>query len=55
MHTRRSDEKLLIQFVKDQGFDHIELMDAVKRLEYCIENSLVDYAHAEELTNIDRY
>ena len=42
-HTRVSDEELLIQFVKDQGFDHIELMDAVERLENCIKKSLEDY------------
>jgi hypothetical protein len=43
-HTRESDELLLIQFVKDQGFDHQELIEAVQRLEGCHYKNLQDYS-----------
>ena len=43
MHTRKTDEQLLIQFVKDQGFDQIELVEAADRLEKCIREKLQDY------------
>ncbi len=44
MHTRKTDEELLVQFVKDQGFDQQYLVEASKRLEKCIKSKLQDYA-----------
>lgn len=43
-HTRESDEKLLIQFVADQGWDDPELVEAAERLKHCIAEELQDYS-----------
>jgi len=49
IHTRSTDEKLLIQFVADQGWDMPDLMEAAERLKSCIEEELQDYS----VPNID--
>lgn len=47
MHTRKSDELLLIQFVMDQGWDETDLVEAATRLRVCIEDNLNDYTVKE--------
>ena len=47
MHTRRSDEELLIEFVGDQGWDEPDLVEAAARLKDCIEKKLKDYSIPE--------
>lgn len=51
-HTRKSDTEMLIQFAKDQGFDHSELMEAVERLEQCHKEELQDYGCAIKLISV---
>lgn len=48
MHTRKSDEELLIQFVKDQGWDEPDLVLAVLRLEVAIREGLQEYESLDE-------
>jgi len=48
MHTRKSDEELLIQFIDDQGWDQPDLVEAAARLKDCIEKELQDYSISEE-------
>jgi len=43
MHTRKSDEELLMQFAIDQGFDEPGLVEAVERLQRCHEDGTQDY------------
>lgn len=47
MHTRNSDELLLIQFVHDQGFDEPDLIYAAERLQNAIDEGLQDYSENE--------
>ena len=44
MHTRKTDELLLIEFVWDQVFDQPELIYAAERLKKCIDEGLRDYS-----------
>ena len=44
MHTRETDERLLMQFALDQGWDMPDLMEAVERLSKCHEDRLQDYS-----------
>lgn len=44
IHTRTTDEQLLIQLVKDAAWDEPDLMQAAARLEAGIEEELEDYA-----------
>lgn len=48
MHTRKSDEELLIEFVADQGWSQPDLVVAAARLKECIEKELQDYSISEE-------
>lgn len=43
-HTRKGDEELLMQFVEDQGWDEIDLVEAVERLKKCHSEGLQDYS-----------
>jgi len=43
-HTYTSDVQVLIQFAKDQGFDLLEVMESVSRLESAIDADLIDYS-----------
>jgi len=47
MHTRKSDELLLMQFVYDQGWDEPNLVLAAERLKNCHKEELQDYAVPE--------
>jgi len=49
-NTRISDEKLLIQFVDDQGFDQPDLVGAAERLKACHKEELQDYSIPNEDT-----
>ncbi len=44
MFNRESDERLLIQFVEDQGFDIPELVEAARRLSVGLDDGLQDYS-----------
>lgn len=46
--TKETDIKMLIQFVRDQGFDLYELTQAANRLENMLNEELADYAYSEE-------
>lgn len=46
--TKESDLKMLIQFVRDQGFDMYDLMQAVNRLENMLNEELSDYSYPKE-------
>lgn len=48
MHTRKSDEELLIEFVADQGWDQPDLIEAAERLKKGIDNCLSDYSIKED-------
>ena len=48
MHTRETDEQLLIQFVWDQGFGETDLVEAANRLSVCIDKGLTNYLVPEE-------
>ncbi len=43
-HTYTSDVQVLIQFAKDQGFDLVDVMEAVARLEEAMTLDLDDYS-----------
>lgn len=43
--TKKSDIEKLIQFVRDQGFDETDLMEAANRLERMLKENLIDYSH----------
>ena len=47
-HTYTSDVQVLIQFAKDQGWDLLEVMKAVERLEMAIDEKLDDYSIPED-------
>jgi predicted nucleotidyltransferase len=47
-HTYTSDVQVLIQFAKDQGWDILEVMNAVERLEMAINEKLDDYSIPED-------
>ena len=44
MHTMDSDILLLIQFVRDQGFDEPDLVEAAERLENAINEGYSGYS-----------
>jgi hypothetical protein len=48
MHTRETDEKLLMEFVKDQGWSEPDLIEAVERLDKCHKEGLQDYGTTED-------
>lgn len=48
LHTRKTDEELLIQFALDHGWDEPELMNAVNRIKNCHKEQLQDYAVFDE-------
>ena len=47
-HTYTSDVQALIQFVKDQGWDIPDLVEAATRLESAILEGLEDYSIPED-------
>lgn len=47
-HTYTSDVQVLIQFVKDQGWDLSDVVEASGRLEAAIGKDLTDYSIPEE-------
>lgn len=57
MHTRKSDEKLLMKFVSEQGWDKIDathrqaLKGAIDRLQKCHEEGLQDYGLRDAVNN----
>ena len=51
-HTRTTDEKLLMQFAEDQGFESPELLAAVTRLKLCHRDELRDYGIPETVKPI---
>lgn len=52
-NTFKSDLEILIQFAKDQGWDEVDVMFAVQRLEMALSEGLKDYSQSADLSTED--